>query len=81
MSQEQGAPRRLQDLSDTEREAIAGMASCGCWYYAEQGIPCEHDLALAGVVNDGADRPSEIDEDLDDDWIPPYSDPGYGDLD
>ncbi len=24
----------------------AGTAKCGCWYHAEQGIPCEHDLAL-----------------------------------
>lgn len=22
------------------------MAACGCVYHAEQGIPCEHDLAL-----------------------------------
>lgn len=23
-----------------------GKAKCGCVYYAEQGIPCRHDLAL-----------------------------------
>ncbi|MEK7576358.1 MAG: hypothetical protein AAB482_01555 [Patescibacteria group bacterium] len=27
--------------------AIVGRANCGCWYSAEQGIPCEHDIALA----------------------------------
>ena len=25
---------------------IIGTANCGCVYHAEQGIPCEHDLAL-----------------------------------
>ena len=23
-----------------------GKADCGCYYHAEDGIPCEHDLAL-----------------------------------
>ena len=23
------------------------VANCGCVYHAEQGVPCEHDLALA----------------------------------
>ena len=23
----------------------AGAANCGCWYHAEDGDPCEHDLA------------------------------------
>ena len=25
----------------------AGIANCGCVYHAEQGIPCDHDIALA----------------------------------
>lgn len=28
---------------------IAGRANCGCVYHAEQGIPCKHDLELAGL--------------------------------
>lgn len=28
-------------------EDIVGIASCGCVYHAEEGIPCEHDIALA----------------------------------
>lgn len=28
-------------------ESIVGIASCGCFYHAEEGIPCEHDIALA----------------------------------
>lgn len=52
MNEPENTPRRLSDLSQNEREAIAGMATCGCWHHAEQGIPCEHDLALAGVVDD-----------------------------
>ena len=26
---------------------IAGKANCGCVHHAEEGIPCEHDIALA----------------------------------
>ena len=26
---------------------LVARADCGCVYHAEQGIPCEHDLALA----------------------------------
>lgn len=36
--------------SDADRAALqvlAGRADCGCVYHAEEGIPCEHDLALA----------------------------------
>lgn len=28
-------------------EDIVGIAPCGCIYHAEEGIPCEHDIALA----------------------------------
>lgn len=28
---------------------IAGLANCGCVYHAEQGVPCKHDLELAGL--------------------------------
>jgi hypothetical protein len=31
-------------------EAIAGKAQCGCVYHAEEGIPCEHDRALAALI-------------------------------
>ena len=24
--------------------AVAGKVECGCWYHAEDGIPCVHDL-------------------------------------
>jgi hypothetical protein len=27
---------------------IAGKANCGCVYHADEGTPCEHDLALLG---------------------------------
>lgn len=27
-------------------KAVTGKATCNCVYHAEQGIPCEHDLAL-----------------------------------
>lgn len=27
-------------------EDIVGKANCGCVYHAEEGIPCEHDIAL-----------------------------------
>lgn len=30
------------------RESV-GKANCGCVHHAEEGIPCEHDLALAGI--------------------------------
>jgi hypothetical protein len=31
----------------TEEElAACGTANCGCWYAAEQGFPCQHDLEL-----------------------------------
>jgi hypothetical protein len=26
-------------------KSLAGRADCGCVHHAEQGIPCEHDLA------------------------------------
>ena len=32
---------------------LAGRASCGCVHHAEEGIPCEHDLAMA---RDGAGK-------------------------
>jgi hypothetical protein len=46
------------DLVDDESRELAGkivvgdhevfaIANCGCVAHAEQGIPCEHDLALA----------------------------------
>jgi hypothetical protein len=28
------------------KEKVIGKANCGCVYHAEQGIPCQHDLAL-----------------------------------
>lgn len=31
-------------------KSLAGQANCGCHYHAEDGIPCEHDLALARKV-------------------------------
>ena len=42
------------------------IANCGCWYHAEQGIPCPHDLALRGetllpLLDDDAENC--------DDWI------------
>ena len=30
------------------RECV-GKANCGCVHHAEEGIPCEHDLELAGI--------------------------------
>lgn len=30
------------------KQSVAGKANCGCVYHAEDGIPCEHDLALLG---------------------------------
>jgi hypothetical protein len=30
------------------KSSVAGKANCGCVHYAEDGIPCEHDLALLG---------------------------------
>jgi|GEM_PF-5650741 len=37
----------LESPESPQREVIAGQAQCGCVYHAEQGIPCEHDKALA----------------------------------
>ena len=37
-------------------KSIAGQASCGCVFHAEDGIPCSHDIALAakqGQLPDG----------------------------
>jgi hypothetical protein len=34
-------------MSHNQDHKIAGKAKCGCWYHAEDGIPCEHDIALA----------------------------------
>lgn len=28
---------------------IAGEAQCGCWYHAEDGLSCVHDLAKIGI--------------------------------
>ena len=50
--QERGeiATEEVRDLfpsSVIERNTqLAGRASCGCVYHAEEGIPCPHDLAL-----------------------------------
>ncbi len=44
--------RRLDYRTSEQREAdlaVAGRADCGCWYSAEDEIPCIHDLQLAGM--------------------------------
>lgn len=28
---------------------IASQANCGCWYHAEDGLSCTHDLAKIGL--------------------------------
>jgi hypothetical protein len=35
---------------------ICGIANCGCVHHAEQGIPCEHDFALAQRREDEAHK-------------------------
>lgn len=32
------------------RIQIAGQAKCGCVHHAEEGLSCEHDLRLAGLI-------------------------------
>lgn len=29
---------------------IAGEAQCGCWYHAEDGLSCNHDLEKIGIA-------------------------------
>lgn len=44
--------RDLKEFLAHYTEAIrdcVGKANCGCVYHAEDGIPCEHDLELAGI--------------------------------
>ena len=38
------------DVAEALAENPAGKARCGCVYHAEQGIPCEHDLALRSMT-------------------------------
>lgn len=37
----------LERRQANNTQVIAGEADCGCVYHAEDGIPCEHDKALA----------------------------------
>ncbi len=42
--------KKREDKATVEKEvdpSIVGIANCGCWYHAEDGVPCEHDLKLA----------------------------------
>lgn len=34
---------------DGRRIEVTAQAGCGCVYHAEEGRPCEHDLALIGL--------------------------------
>ena len=36
----------MTDRLSAEDLALAGKAECGCVHHVEEGIPCEHDLAL-----------------------------------
>ena len=43
------------DTDDSNKD-ICGIAGCGCWYHAEEGVPCEHDIAEAkrlGIIMQG----------------------------
>ncbi len=37
---------------DGKRYEIAGQSTCGCWYHAEDGLSCPHDLAKIGLTVD-----------------------------
>lgn len=33
-----------------EKTQVAGaFSSCGCWYHAEEGTACQHDLEVVGL--------------------------------
>lgn len=33
-----------------EKTMVVGASgSCGCWYHAEEGTACQHDLEIAGL--------------------------------
>ena len=34
---------------DEKRVEVAGQSNCGCWYHAEDGQACTHDLAAIGL--------------------------------
>jgi hypothetical protein len=36
----------MSTLKQIQRH-LCGRAKCGCWYSAEDGVPCHHDLQLA----------------------------------
>lgn len=40
---------REPGISEAIAIPVAGRASCGCVYHAEDGIPCEHDLVEVGL--------------------------------
>ena len=34
-----------------KRVEVASQSNCGCWYHAEEGLSCSHDLATIGLVD------------------------------
>ncbi len=46
---------------DGQEVPVAGIADCGCFYHAERGEACRHDLEKAGIIT-ASDNGCDTDE-------------------